>query len=119
LWLEHWLFTDPSIGGLTEEEAKRATQHGAFDADIDGDSGTDTANAKRAQEEERKRKEAADPDNMTPEQKMERLGALHNASKIITFPVGQGISGLVFSSHKLFRCNDAEKESNFSTDIDN
>jgi len=49
---------------------------------------------------------------------MERLSALHNA-KIITFPVGQGISGQVFYSGKLFKCNDAEKESNFSGDIDN
>jgi len=49
---------------------------------------------------------------------MERLSALHNA-KIITFPVGQGISGQVFFTEKLFKCNDAEKESNFSGDIDN
>jgi len=113
-----WLFTDPNFGSaaLMEDDKAKATKANMYDVEVDGDSGSDTEIAKRriaAEEEQRD-----DPGNMTQDEKMERLNALHNA-KIITFPVNQGISGMVFANGKLFKCNDAEKESNFSGDIDN
>jgi hypothetical protein len=46
------------------------------------------AEIKKRQKEEEEEKKKNDPENLTAEERLERLGMLHNSSKIITFPVG-------------------------------
>ena len=107
------LFTDPNTFSdivVHDEAHKVVRKHCSHEDD-------EHPEVKELSETELERRRIADqkrdPDDLTPEEKIDRLRAVHDVP-IITFPVNHGISGLVFSTEKIFKCNDAEKETNFS-----
>lgn len=63
-------------------------------------------------------RDADKPKALTPKEKLDQLRKIYN-KQFINFPNNSGISGIVFSSKKVYYSNSADKETNFVTEVDN
>ena len=100
-----------SEDGKEEENAKKD-----FSDEEDYEHGL-TNNVKQGKKE-KLLSDADKPKVLTPKEKLDQLRKIYN-KQFINFPNNSGISGIVFSSKKVYYSNSADKETNFVTEVDN
>lgn len=118
---QQYFFTDPD----TSKDEKKDKEDGSNDSDSEEDGpqgenesiGSDIS-AKKKKAENKKPINYHKEENLTEEQKAERIRAIHS-KKFMNFPTNSGISGFVFKTKELKVSNNASKETKFVEEIDN